>query len=175
MKRWGVDEAERYTEAAPDGRNNSKGSWASARCVQRSMAWLQSLQKNKQRLHALLRSITAFGIRRDPKNPAAFVLSMGSLLKGSWYYGCERLLELWGLRSLHFPVQGRELVITQSANHWLTTGTHRDLHEPHKGYTCTQGILIHHTNATNIKSLPKFRADLTSQQYTLHMYVRFAL
>lgn len=104
------------------------------------MAWLQSLQNNKQRLHALLRSITAFGIRRDPKNPAAFLLSMGSLLKGSWYYGWERLLELWGLRSLHFPAQGRELVITQSANHCLTTGTHRDLHEPHKGYTCAQGI-----------------------------------
>lgn len=29
MKIWRVDEAERYTEAAPDGRNNSKGSSAS--------------------------------------------------------------------------------------------------------------------------------------------------
>lgn len=27
LKRWRVDEAERYTEAAPDGRNNSKGSY----------------------------------------------------------------------------------------------------------------------------------------------------
>ena len=27
MKTWRVDEAERYTEAAPDGRNNSKGSY----------------------------------------------------------------------------------------------------------------------------------------------------
>lgn len=26
LKRWRVDEAERYTEAVPDGRNNSKGS-----------------------------------------------------------------------------------------------------------------------------------------------------
>lgn len=27
LKRWRTDEAERYTEAAPDGRNNSKGSY----------------------------------------------------------------------------------------------------------------------------------------------------
>lgn len=27
LKRWRVDEAERYMEAAPDGRNNSKGSY----------------------------------------------------------------------------------------------------------------------------------------------------
>lgn len=106
------------------------------------------------------------GIRRDTENTAAFVLSMVRLLKGSWYSGCERVLELWGPRSLYFPVQGREHAITQSANHWLTAGTHRNLHEPLKEYTCTQGItyLLH---KLCIKSLPKCRADLTSQQYIL--------
>lgn len=82
-------------------------------------------------------------IRRDPANIAAFVLSMVRLLKGSWCHGCERIVELWGLSSLYFPVQGREHVITQSANHWLTTGTQ-------KSPWTTQGGHMHTRNQSHI-------------------------
>lgn len=71
------------------------------------------------------------------------------------------------LGSLCFPTQARERAVTQCARHWWATGTHRNLHEPHKEYTCTPGI-THLPHKLCIKSLPKCRADLTSQQFTLH-------
>lgn len=77
LKRWRVDEAERYTEAVPDGRNNSKGSSytrVARLCTKQHGVLAESAKRQQEKkkkgeggeLHALLRRITVFGNKKGP-------------------------------------------------------------------------------------------------------------
>lgn len=70
LQRWRVDEAERYTEAAPDGKNNHKGSHTRVArlCTKQHGVVAESAkrQQAKKGLHTLLRSVTGFGNKEGP-------------------------------------------------------------------------------------------------------------
>lgn len=71
LKRWRVDEAERYTEAAPDGGNNSKGSYTKSgksmcKAAQGVCRVCKKREQAKKEMSALLRLVTDYGNREGP-------------------------------------------------------------------------------------------------------------